>query len=99
MLYAQVHLTLPAWVHEAVDTSRAWPGDEAKMSLAIDLARRNVEARSAKLIRPTHAASARRGAMNMDRSSFRPAAEQEKAQPQPARDAAQSLQGAGRRSW
>lgn len=46
MLYAQVHLTLPAWVHEAVDTSRAWPGDEAKMSLAIDLARRNVEARS-----------------------------------------------------
>lgn len=46
MLYAQVHLTLPAWVHEAVDTSRAWPTDEEKIALAIDLSRRNIEARS-----------------------------------------------------
>lgn len=43
MLYAQVHLTLPAWVHEAVDTSLAYPGDEAKVGLAIDLSSRNVD--------------------------------------------------------
>lgn len=46
MLYAQVHLTLPAWVHEAVDTTRAYAEDEDKVALAIELARRNVEARS-----------------------------------------------------
>ncbi|WP_129136580.1 nucleoside deaminase [Luteimonas sp. YGD11-2] len=46
MLYAQVHLTLPAWVHEAVDTGRAYPDDDAKIALAIDLARRNVDAAS-----------------------------------------------------
>jgi len=45
-LYAQVHLTLPAWVHEAVDATRAYVGDEAKVALAIDLSRRNVEAAS-----------------------------------------------------
>lgn len=43
MLYAQVHLTLPAWVHDAVDTGRAWPTDADKVALAIDLSRRNVE--------------------------------------------------------
>ncbi|UNK49090.1 nucleoside deaminase [Lysobacter sp. S4-A87] len=46
MLYAQVHLTLPPWVHEAIDTTRTYDGDEAKVALAIDLSRRNVEARS-----------------------------------------------------
>ena len=46
MLYAQVHLTLPAWVHEQVDTTRAYPGDEAKVALAIELSRMNVEAGS-----------------------------------------------------
>lgn len=46
MLKAQIHLTLPVWVHEAVDTLRAYPTDEDKVALAIDLARRNVEARS-----------------------------------------------------
>ena len=46
MLYAQVHLTLPAWVHEHVDTARAYPGDAAKVALAIELSRRNVEAGS-----------------------------------------------------
>lgn len=46
MLYAQVHLTLPAWVHESVDTTAAHPGDAAKVALAIDLAARNVDARS-----------------------------------------------------
>lgn len=43
MLYAQVHLTLPAWVHE-IDSARAYAGDEAKMDLAIALSQRNVEA-------------------------------------------------------
>lgn len=44
MLYSQVHLTLPAWVHEAVDTSRAYCLDEDKVALAIELSGRNVEA-------------------------------------------------------
>ncbi len=43
MLYAQVHLTLPAWVHDAVDTARAWPTDAEKVALAIALSRGNVE--------------------------------------------------------
>ncbi|MEF3083943.1 nucleoside deaminase [Luteimonas sp. SMYT11W] len=46
MLYAQVHLTLPAWVHEHVDVSRAYVGDDAKVALAIDLSRMNIEAQS-----------------------------------------------------
>ena len=46
MLYAQVHLTLPAWVHEMVDVDRAYPGDEAKVDLAIQLSRLNIEAGS-----------------------------------------------------
>lgn len=46
MLYAQVHLTLPAWVHESVDTTRAYSGDDDKVALAIELSRLNVQARS-----------------------------------------------------
>ncbi|MBB1059246.1 nucleoside deaminase [Marilutibacter spongiae] len=46
MLYAQVHLTLPAWVHEAVDTRAAHPLDEDKVALAIALSRRNIDAGS-----------------------------------------------------
>ncbi len=46
MLYAQVHLTLPAWVHEAVDTTRPYASDADKVALAIELSRRNLEARS-----------------------------------------------------
>ena len=42
MLYAQVHLTLPAWVHQHVDASRAYPGDEAKVAVAIELSRGNI---------------------------------------------------------
>jgi tRNA(Arg) A34 adenosine deaminase TadA len=41
-----VHLTLPAWVHDAVDASRAYPGDGDKVALAIELSRRNIDARS-----------------------------------------------------
>src|SRR3546814_12885708 len=46
MLYAQIHLTLPAWVHEAVDSDRRYPDDAGKVDLAIELSRRNIEARS-----------------------------------------------------
>jgi tRNA(Arg) A34 adenosine deaminase TadA len=46
MLLAQIHLTLPVWTHEAVDATRAYPGDEAKVALAVELSRRNVEAGS-----------------------------------------------------
>jgi tRNA(Arg) A34 adenosine deaminase TadA len=43
MLYAQTHLTLPAWVHSEVDATRSYPDDEAKVALAIQLSHRNVE--------------------------------------------------------
>jgi tRNA(Arg) A34 adenosine deaminase TadA len=46
MLYAQVHLTLPAWVHESVDTTRVYAGVEDKAGLAIELSRLNFEAGS-----------------------------------------------------
>ena len=46
MLYAQIHLTLPAWVHDAVDISRAYPGDTDKLGLAIELSAHNIEART-----------------------------------------------------
>ncbi|HWS77364.1 MAG TPA: nucleoside deaminase [Thermomonas sp.] len=43
MLYAQVHLTLPAWVHDAVDIGRVYASDAEKVTLAIELSARNVE--------------------------------------------------------
>mgnify|MGYP006168332779 CR=1 FL=1 len=43
MLYAQVHLTLPAWVHDAVDMGRVYASDAEKVGLAIELSARNVE--------------------------------------------------------
>jgi tRNA(Arg) A34 adenosine deaminase TadA len=46
MLYAQVHLTLPAWVHESVDTARDYATDEDKVGLAIALSAQNVTAGS-----------------------------------------------------
>ncbi|MFT3761864.1 MAG: nucleoside deaminase [Pseudoxanthomonas sp.] len=46
MLYAQIHLVLPAWIHEAVDGGATYPDDDAKVALAIRLARLNVEAGS-----------------------------------------------------
>lgn len=42
MLYAQVHLTLPAWIHDQIDLAQAYAGDEAKVALAIELSRLNV---------------------------------------------------------
>lgn len=43
MLYAQLHLTLPAWIHEEVDAERRCPDSESQVALAIQLSRRNVE--------------------------------------------------------
>ena len=43
MLYAQVHLTLPPWIHEHVDAQRTYADDESQVALAIQLARSNVE--------------------------------------------------------
>jgi tRNA(Arg) A34 adenosine deaminase TadA len=43
MLYAQVHLTLPAWVHDAVDPARVYASDEDKVALAIALSGLNVD--------------------------------------------------------
>ena len=42
MLYAQIHLTLPAWIHEEVDAQRNYPDAESRIALAIDLSRRNI---------------------------------------------------------
>ena len=44
MLYVQVHLTLPVWVHDAVDTTRSYASDADKVALAIALAGHNIDA-------------------------------------------------------
>lgn len=46
MILAQLHLTLPPWVHDEVDAARAYPDDDSRIALAIQLSRRNVEHRS-----------------------------------------------------
>ena len=46
MLLAQLHLTLPVWVHDEVDQSRIYASDEDKVAVAIALSRHNIEARS-----------------------------------------------------
>ena len=46
MLYAQIHLTLPAWVHDAVDSSRAYASDVDKVGLAVELSKHNIDART-----------------------------------------------------
>ncbi|WDS37470.1 nucleoside deaminase [Pseudoxanthomonas sp.] len=43
MLYTQIQLSLPDWVHQVVDHAALFRGDEAKVALAIELARLNVE--------------------------------------------------------
>jgi len=45
MLPLQQHLTLPAWVH-GFDFADRYPGDAAKVSLAIALSRHNIDSRS-----------------------------------------------------
>lgn len=44
MLYAQVHLTLPPWIHDAVDPQRAHVSDVEKVAMAIELSARNIDA-------------------------------------------------------
>ena len=46
MLLAQLHLTLPIWVHDQVDQARFYASDEDKVAVAIALSRHNIEARS-----------------------------------------------------
>jgi tRNA(Arg) A34 adenosine deaminase TadA len=46
MLYTQIHLTLPAWIHDFVDSSRTYASDADKVALAIALSRQNIEAQS-----------------------------------------------------
>ena len=46
MLYAQLHLTLPAWIHEEVDAQRRYPDADSRIALAIQLSRLNVDHRS-----------------------------------------------------
>jgi hypothetical protein len=41
-----LHLALPGWLRDAIDPERRYAGDEARVGLAIELARRNVEERS-----------------------------------------------------
>lgn len=43
MLTTQIELTLPAWIHQEIDTEAVYADDETRVSLAIALARRNVE--------------------------------------------------------
>ena len=45
MLPLQLHLTLPLWLHD-FHFDASYPGDEAKVALAIELSRRNLDARS-----------------------------------------------------
>lgn len=45
MIYGQVHLTLPAWFHD-LQFQDTYDTDEAKMGLAVQLSRLNVERRS-----------------------------------------------------
>lgn len=46
MLKAQVHLTLPVWIHDAVDATRRYASDEDKVALAIELSAHNIDAGS-----------------------------------------------------
>ena len=46
MLYAQVHLTLPVWVHDAVDATLAYASDQDKVALAIELSDGNIQAQT-----------------------------------------------------
>lgn len=46
MIPATIHLDLPAWVRTAVDAHRTYDNDEARVALAIELARTNIENRT-----------------------------------------------------
>ena len=42
MLYAQVHLTLPAWIHHEIDHQKLYTDETEQMALAIQLSALNV---------------------------------------------------------
>jgi tRNA(Arg) A34 adenosine deaminase TadA len=42
----EIRLVLPAWIADEVDATRVFDGDEARVALAIRLARRNIEERT-----------------------------------------------------
>lgn len=46
MLFANIGLSLPAWIHQEIDAGAVYPDDETRVALAITLARRNVELRT-----------------------------------------------------
>ncbi|MFM6988925.1 MAG: nucleoside deaminase [Arenimonas sp.] len=46
MLYAQVHLTLPAWVHSEIAPDALYSDDVSRMALAVRLSELNVRERS-----------------------------------------------------
>ena len=46
MLFAQIHLTLPPWIAQAVDDTKLYPDDRSRMALAIELSRLNVDRRT-----------------------------------------------------
>ena len=46
MLPTQLHLTLPLWLRECIDATRVYADDTARVQLAIELARGNVENRA-----------------------------------------------------
>ncbi len=43
MLPQQIHLTLPPWIGEVVDTHKRYTTDEERVALAIELSRLNIE--------------------------------------------------------
>lgn len=46
ILPAQLHLTLPVWINDVIDPTSTYAGDEAKVALAVELSRHNVDAGS-----------------------------------------------------
>lgn len=46
MLYAQLHLTLPPWIHDQVDADAVYETAESRISLAVQLSQLNVSRQS-----------------------------------------------------
>ena len=46
MLYAQIHLTLPPWIHDQVDANISYETTESRIALAVQLSRLNVSHQS-----------------------------------------------------
>lgn len=46
MLYSQIHLTLPPWIHDQVDASALYETAQSRIALAVELSRLNVSHQS-----------------------------------------------------